>query len=62
MRAPFRLGYGAGRVLYDRPVRLCRNAKIELLSRTPLFAGCSKRELGQIAAIADEIHHPLARS
>jgi len=34
---------------------LRKNAKIELLHRTPLFSGCSKRELGAIAAIADEI-------
>lgn len=34
---------------------LRRNTKIELLRRTPLFSGCSKRQLGEIAAIADEI-------
>ncbi|HZO49219.1 MAG TPA: cyclic nucleotide-binding domain-containing protein [Gaiellaceae bacterium] len=37
-------------------MRLRRDAKIELVSRVPLFAGCSKRELGRIAAIADELH------
>jgi CRP/FNR family transcriptional regulator, cyclic AMP receptor protein len=35
-----------------------KNAKIELLQRTPLFAGCSKRELGEIATIADEVDIP----
>lgn len=36
-------------------MRLDRNSKIALLQRAPLFAECSKRELGAIAAIADEI-------
>jgi CRP/FNR family cyclic AMP-dependent transcriptional regulator len=39
-------------------VRLRKNAKIELISRLPLFSGCSKAELSRIAAIADEIHQP----
>ena len=34
---------------------LRRNAKIELLKRVPLFAGCSRKELGEIALVADEI-------
>ena len=34
---------------------LRKNAKIELLRRVPLFSGCSKRELAEIALIADEI-------
>ena len=34
---------------------LRRNAKIELLKAVPLFAGCSKSELGQLAKTADEI-------
>jgi len=34
---------------------LRRDAKIELLKRVPLFAGCSKKELGEIAMVADEI-------
>jgi len=33
---------------------LRKNAKVELLKCVPLFAGCSKRELDEIAAIADE--------
>jgi CRP-like cAMP-binding protein len=34
---------------------LRRDAKIELLKRVPLFAECSKKELGEIALLADEI-------
>jgi CRP-like cAMP-binding protein len=34
---------------------LRRNQKVDLLRRVPLFAQCSKRELAQIATIADEI-------
>jgi CRP/FNR family cyclic AMP-dependent transcriptional regulator len=34
---------------------LRRNEKVEVIKRVPLFAGCSKRELEQIAQIADEI-------
>ena len=34
---------------------LRRNEKVELIKRVPLFAGCSKRELEEIAHIADEI-------
>jgi CRP/FNR family transcriptional regulator, cyclic AMP receptor protein len=36
-------------------VRLGSNAKIDLLRRVPLFAGCSKNELEALALIADEI-------
>jgi CRP/FNR family cyclic AMP-dependent transcriptional regulator len=36
-------------------VRLGKNAKIELLKRVPLFAGCSKAELREVALTADEI-------
>jgi CRP/FNR family cyclic AMP-dependent transcriptional regulator len=34
---------------------LRRDAKIELLKAVPLFAGCSKKELGELAQTADEI-------
>jgi CRP-like cAMP-binding protein len=34
---------------------LRRDAKIELLKQVPLFTGCSKKELGEIAFVADEI-------
>jgi CRP/FNR family cyclic AMP-dependent transcriptional regulator len=36
-------------------VNLGRNAKIELLKRVPLFAGCSRAELRELALVADEI-------
>src|SRR5258708_12001907 len=39
-------------------MRLRSNAKVDLISRVPLFAGCSKRELGLVAGIADEIAQP----
>ena len=38
-----------------------KDAKIELLRRTPLFSKCSKSELGLIAALADEIVIPAGR-
>jgi CRP/FNR family transcriptional regulator, cyclic AMP receptor protein len=34
---------------------LHRDRKIDLLKDVPLFAGCSKKELGQVARLADEI-------
>jgi len=34
---------------------LGKNAKIELLKNVPLFAGCTKAELKQLATIADEL-------
>jgi CRP/FNR family cyclic AMP-dependent transcriptional regulator len=36
-------------------VRLRKDAKVELLRNIPLFAQCSKRDLGAISGIADEI-------
>jgi len=39
-------------------MRLRRDAKVELISRAPLFENCSKRELSEIASIADEIDLP----
>jgi CRP/FNR family transcriptional regulator, cyclic AMP receptor protein len=40
---------------------LRKNAKVELISRVPLFAECSKRELGEIASLVDEIALPAGR-
>src|SRR3954454_3786769 len=37
---------------------LRRNAKIELLKGVPLFAHCSKKELNEVALVADEIDMP----
>ena len=34
---------------------LRRNQKVELLRKVPLFARCSKRELAEIAMLADEV-------
>src|SRR5436309_8619885 len=34
---------------------LHRNRKVELLRRVPLFSGCSKKELEQVARLADEL-------
>jgi len=39
-------------------VGLRKNAKLELLRSVPLFAGCSKRALGEIATLADELTLP----
>jgi CRP-like cAMP-binding protein len=41
---------------------LRKNSKVELLRRAPLFAGCSKRELEQIALVADEIDFPAGKT
>ena len=35
-----------------------KDVKVELLRRIPLFSKCSKRELGLIAMLADEINFP----
>ncbi|HEY2074466.1 MAG TPA: cyclic nucleotide-binding domain-containing protein [Gaiellaceae bacterium] len=40
---------------------LRRNAKIDLIARVPLFAQCSKRELAEIASLADELSMPAGR-
>src|SRR4029453_6196662 len=36
-------------------MRLHKDAKTDLLKNVPLFAGCSKSELQQIASLADEL-------
>jgi CRP/FNR family cyclic AMP-dependent transcriptional regulator len=38
---------------YDRGVPFRKDRKIELLSRVPLLARCSKSELGRVANLAD---------
>lgn len=40
---------------------LRKDAKIELLRQVPLFERCSKRELTEIASLADELQLPEAR-
>ena len=39
-------------------MRLRKDAKLELLRQVPLFAGCTKRELSEIATLADELALP----
>lgn len=38
--------------------RRSRDAKLKLLSQVPLFSACSKRELGRIASLTDQIDVP----
>jgi CRP-like cAMP-binding protein len=40
---------------------LHKNAKVELLKHVPLFEGCSKKDLAQIASLADELDLPGER-
>jgi CRP/FNR family transcriptional regulator, cyclic AMP receptor protein len=37
---------------------LRKNSKVELIRKAPLFSSCSKRELAEIASLADEIDFP----
>jgi CRP-like cAMP-binding protein len=41
---------------------LRKNAKVELIKRVPLFSHCSKKELGLVAQIADEIDLPAGKT
>jgi CRP/FNR family transcriptional regulator, cyclic AMP receptor protein len=41
---------------------LRKNAKIELIKQVPLFSHCSKKELGLVAQIADEIDLPEGKT
>src|SRR5919109_32644 len=50
----------ARRTRTSRP-RRSKEAKVELLSNVPLFSACSKRDLGRIAALVDEIDVPEGR-
>ena len=38
-----------------------RGGKVDVIARVPLFAGLSKRELGQVASLADEIDLPAGK-
>jgi CRP/FNR family cyclic AMP-dependent transcriptional regulator len=42
-------------------MRLGKDRKVELISRVPLFSKCSKRNLQQIAAVADEVDLPAGK-
>ena len=46
---------------YTRVVRLGKNTKIQLIKNIPLFARLSKKELEQVAALADEIDFPAGK-
>ena len=54
MKRPRRSSAIAGE-LRSREMRLRKEAKVDLLRRVPLFSSCSKDELRQVAAIADEV-------
>ena len=41
---------------------LRKDAKVELMRRVPLFSGCSKKELAQIASVADELSFKEGRT
>jgi CRP-like cAMP-binding protein len=43
-------------------VQLGKNTKIELIKNVPLFAHCSRKELAEIALLADEIDFPAGKS
>jgi CRP/FNR family transcriptional regulator, cyclic AMP receptor protein len=43
-------------------MRLRKDAKVDLISRVPLLAGCSKKELGMIANLADLIERPEGKT
>jgi CRP-like cAMP-binding protein len=36
-------------------MQLRKNAKVEMLRRVPLFSQCSKKELEEVASVADEV-------
>jgi voltage-gated potassium channel len=39
-------------------MRMRKDAKLELLGSVPLFGGCTKKELAEIATLADELSLP----
>jgi CRP-like cAMP-binding protein len=41
---------------------LRKNAKLELLKTVPLFSRCSKKELEEVAQLADEVDLPAGRN
>ena len=43
-------------------MRLRKDAKVDLISRVPLFATCSKKELHMIANLADQVGWPEGRT
>jgi len=43
-------------------MRFRKDAKVDLISRVPLLARCSKKELGMIASLADLIERPEGKT
>ena len=43
-------------------MRLRKDAKVDLISRVPLFATCSKKELRMIANLADQVAWPEGKT
>ena len=43
-------------------MRLHKDAKVDLISRVPLFARCSKKELRLIANLADQVEWPEGKT
>jgi CRP/FNR family transcriptional regulator, cyclic AMP receptor protein len=39
-------------------VRLAKDKKVELIRHVPLFSHCSRKELAQVASLADEVDLP----
>jgi CRP/FNR family transcriptional regulator, cyclic AMP receptor protein len=50
------------RIPENRSQVLRKNAKLELIKQVPLFSRCSKRELEEIASLADELDIPANRN
>lgn len=44
------------------PRGLRKDAKVELISKVPLFGGLGKQQLAQVASIADEIDLPAGKA
>jgi CRP/FNR family cyclic AMP-dependent transcriptional regulator len=43
-------------------VRLGRDKKVELIRHVPLFSHCSKKELSEVASLADEVDLPAGKA
>jgi CRP-like cAMP-binding protein len=61
MRTLYRQQLTRANPVTENPRVLRKNAKTELLKRVPLFGRCSKRELEEIASLADELDMPQGR-
>jgi CRP/FNR family transcriptional regulator, cyclic AMP receptor protein len=52
----------ARRARTSRRQKHSKDAKVELLSKVPLFSACSKRDLRRIAALVDEVDVPEGKT